>query len=171
VLLAREGKANMSTEAGRIRDARDAMLTALQRFAGVPCEFLLLTNSIRLRLDISKHPNGRAYFWIDPPWRLMHGDVLVTGSNESPRESAEDESGQWRAWFDKFRALEQPMLVDVAVGLEYPDLHLRFTCGYRIETFSEGGPGCWWYYLDRETGDIFEAGAYGISRKREEIFQ
>jgi hypothetical protein len=30
---------------------------------------------------------------------------------------------------------------------------------------SHGGPGCWWYYLDRGANEVFEAGAAGIVRK------
>jgi hypothetical protein len=64
-----------------------------------------------------------------------------------------------------FDPLEQAVFADASVGVEHPDLRLGFESGHRVETFSHGGPGCCWYYLDRGANEVFEAGGAGIVRK------
>jgi hypothetical protein len=150
------------------QSVRDALIAALRSHAGSPCEFLLVTNSIRIRFDISECPKGKAYLWIDPPWRLRAGDAVVTGSAGCPDGSEagdEEYRARWLRWVAHFDPLEQAVFADASVGIEHPDLRLGFGSGHSIETFSNGGPGCWWYYLDREADEVFEAGAAGIVRK------
>src|SRR5688500_1001989 len=93
---------------------REALAAALRSHAGAPCEFLLVTNSIRIRFDIWESPRGRAYLWIDPPWRLLKGDAVSTGSGDCPAEggtdSEEDYRTRWRRWIAHFQALDQPSL-------------------------------------------------------------
>jgi len=36
----------------------------------VPCRHTLATNSLMLRSDFGRSEKGRAYIWIDPPWRM-----------------------------------------------------------------------------------------------------
>src|SRR5262245_5721066 len=87
--------------------ARDALVAALRPHAGAPCEFLLVTNSIRVRFDISECPKGKAYLWINPSWRLRAGDAIVTGSADCPDggEGKEDRA-RWLAWVAHFDPLE-----------------------------------------------------------------
>ncbi|MCI0462218.1 MAG: hypothetical protein L0Z62_35140 [Gemmataceae bacterium] len=59
-------------------------------------------------------------------------------------------------------ALRSLVGVPCAWLLATNSIRLRFESGHRIETFSYGGPGCHWYYMDRVTGEVFEAGAWGI---------
>jgi hypothetical protein len=147
--------------------ARDALISALRSHAGAPCEFLLVTNSIRVRFDISECHKGKAYVWIDPPWQLREGDVIVTGSADCPDgDEGEEYRARWLAWVAHFDPLEEAVFADASVGVEHPDLRLGFESGHWVETFSSGGPGCWWYYLDREADEVFEAGAEGIVRKQ-----
>src|SRR5687767_220647 len=150
-------------------EVAEALAAALRSLVGTPSELLLATNSIRLRFDFRSSPKGRAYIWIDPPWRLTAGGSVRAGSNDYPaRGGAEDEEvsrSMLEAWCAHFDGLDGAALAEVSVGQGYPDLCLRFASGHRIETFSHGGPGCWWYYKDRATGEVFEAGASGISRE------
>src|SRR5205823_4591166 len=122
---------------------------------GMPCELFLATNSIRLRFDFRGSPKGRAYIWIDPPWRLMAGGACLAGSNDYPvQDGARDEEVYQtliERWCAPFGPLDGAALAEAGVGSDYPDLGLRFGCGLRIETFSDGGQGCWWYYRDRVT--------------------
>jgi hypothetical protein len=67
--------------------ARDALVAALRSHAGAPCEFLLVTNSIRIRFDISECPKGKAYLWIDPPWRLRAGTPSSLGARAARMEA------------------------------------------------------------------------------------
>jgi hypothetical protein len=68
-------------------------------------------------------------------------------------------------WVSHFDPLDQAVFADASVGVEHPDLRLGFESGHWVETFSHGGPGCWWSYLDRGANEVFEAGAAGIARK------
>jgi hypothetical protein len=96
----------------------------------------------------------------------MAGGSLCAGSNDYPvldgAEGREAYQSLLEAWCGHFAALNGASLAEAAVGADYPDLCLRFESGHRIETFSHGGPGCWWYYKDCVTGDVFEAGAWGL---------
>lgn len=142
------------------------MTEALCELAGQSCALLLATNSIRLRFDFRSSPEGRAYIWIDPPWRVTAGDSRRTGSDDYPtRDGARDPQSYQsllESWCAHFDGLDGAALAEGSVGPSYPDLRLRFESGHRIETFSHGGSGCWWYYKDRATGEVFEAGAWGI---------
>jgi hypothetical protein len=134
----------------------------------MPCDLLLATNSIRLRFDFRTSPKGRAYIWIDPPWRLIAAGALRAGSNDYPTcdgvEDNEAKEASLAAWCAHFDGLDGASLAEVSLGHDYPDLWLGFESGHRIETFSYGGPHCWWYYKDCPTGEVFEAGAWGIRR-------
>ena len=147
-------------------DVRDALTIALRSIVGMPCDLLLATNSIRLRFDFRSSPKGRAYIWIDPPWRLLAGGSLLAGSHDYPglarRQGGEVNQSLLEAWCGHFGPLDGASLAEASVGPDYPDLCLRFEPGHRIETFSHGDPDCWWYYKDRVTGEVFEAGAWGI---------
>jgi hypothetical protein len=152
-----------------VDDARDRLTAALRSLVGQSCELLLAMNSIRLRFDFRSSPKGRAYIWIDPPWRLMVGDSLRAGSNDYPaRDGARDEDvhrSLLESWCAHLDGLDGAALAEASVGPDYPDLCLRFESGHRIETFSDGDPDCWWYYQDRASGEVFEAGAWGIRHK------
>jgi len=149
-----------------VDDVRGAFTAALCSIVGMPCDLLLATNSIRLRFDFRSSPKGRAYIWIDPPWRLMADGTLRAGSNDYPvRDGAEDQEvyqSLLAAWWAHFDGLDGAPLAEACLGRDYPDLCLRFESGHRLETFSHGGPDCWWYYKDCATGQVFEAGAWGI---------
>ena len=155
-----------------MNDAGARLRTALHSIVGMPCNLLLATNSIRLRFDFRSDPKGRAYIWIDPPWRLMTENTFLAGSNDYPARGAVEDNeanrsllAQWCAHFD---GLDGSALAQASVRQDYPDLCLCFACGRRIETFSHGGPGCWWYYKDCLSGEVFAAGAAGISYERNE---
>jgi hypothetical protein len=152
-----------------VDDVREALTAALCSLVGLPCDLLLATNSIRLRFDFRSSPKGRAYLWIDPPWRLMVGGTLRVGSNDYPvqdgAEDAEAYPSLLAAWCAHFDGLDGAPLAEACLGRDYPDLSLRFESGHRLETFSHGGPACWWYYKDCTTGEVFEAGAWGIRRR------
>lgn len=94
----------------------------------------------------------------------MAGGSLCAGSNDYPAGGGAggEEKALLEKWWAHFAPLDGASLAEAAVGVDYPDLCLRFESGHRIETFSHGGPGCWWYYKDRVTGDVFEAGPWGI---------
>jgi hypothetical protein len=147
-------------------DARDGLTVALRSLLRVPCARSLATNSIILRFDTRADPGGRAYLWIDPPWRLTASGLLVTGSMDWPTwDGVEDEEVNrplWEAWCAHFDPLSGAELEEVSVGLDCPDLSLHFTTGHRLETFGNISSDYWWYYRDRATGDVFEAGASGI---------
>ena len=147
-------------------DISEALTIALRSLVGVPCERSLATNSLKLRFDCLDREKGWAYIWIDPPWRLTLADKLITGSADWPVwdgvEEKEVNQPLWEAWCALFDPLGQTTLIDVSVGSQFPDLRLDFETGHRIETFGNSGDGCWWYYRDRLTGEIFEAGASGI---------
>jgi hypothetical protein len=55
--------------------------------------------------------------------------------------------------------------VEFQVGAVYPDLTIRFGSGHRIETFGNTTSDYWWYYRDRMTGEVYEAGAFGIRQE------
>ena len=156
-----------------MHDTRTALLVALRSLIGKSCERSLATNSLKLRFDGAPGGKGRAYIWIDPPWRLSLDGRFITGSTDWPVWDgvAEPEINRpvWDAWCDLFVPLNRTALVEVAVGATFADLTLEFETGHRIETFGNGGDSYWWYYRDRVTGEVFEVSADGISHEWTEI--
>lgn len=151
---------------------RAALLTALQSLVGKSCERSLATNSLKLRFDGKPGKNGRAYIWLDPPWRLSQSGRLITGSADWPVWDGVEEPDinrpLWEAWCALFDPLNRTTLVGVSVSSPLPDLALEFGSGYRIDTFGNSGDGYWWYYRNYEGGEIYEVGARGISREQAE---
>jgi hypothetical protein len=147
-------------------DPCDELNRALRSLYVVECRFLLATNSLRFQFDFARSERGRAYIWIDPPWRLTLAGKLITGSASYPRgdgENQEPDQGPWNAWVALFAALETTTLTNASVGGGIADLRLAFASGHRIETFGNShGDGCWWYYRDRVTGEVFEGRAGGV---------
>jgi hypothetical protein len=147
-------------------DDRTALLAALRSLLGKSCERSLATNSLKLRFGGVPGEKGRAYIWIDPPWRLSLAGRFITGSADWPVwdgvEKPEVNRPLWEAWCALFDPLNRTTLVGVAVGTPALDLALEFESGHRIDTFGNSGDGCWWYYRDRVSGEVFEAGAGGI---------
>ncbi len=150
-------------------DVRAALVTVLRSLVGVTCERSLATNSLKLRFDCALSDRGRAYIWIDPPWRLTLADQLVTGSDDWPVwDGVKDRDVNqplWEKWCSLFDPLNRTTLVDVSVGVQFPDLRLDFQTGHRIETFGNSVDGYWWYYRNRVTGEVFEVGARGIDHE------
>jgi hypothetical protein len=147
-------------------DVRTEALAALTSLIGVTCERSLATNSLKLRFDCVRSDKGRAYVWIEPPWRLTLDGQLVTGSADWPVwdgvENPEVNRPLWEAWCALFNPLNRTTLVDVSVGLQLPDLCLGFETGHSVETFGNRGDDYWWYYRDRITGEVYEAWAEGL---------
>ena len=150
-------------------DAREALAVALRALVGIPCKRSLATNSIKFRFDCRLSDKGRAYLWIDPPWRLTLAGDLVSGSADWPVwdgvEDKEVNQPLWEAWCARFDLLDRATLSDVTVDRGCPDIRLRFESGHIIETFGNSTHGYWWYYRDRLTGEVFEAGSAGISHE------
>ena len=150
-------------------EVRRALLTSLQSLFGEFCEQSLATNSLKIRFDCRATEKGRVYIWIDPPLRMTLDGKLVTGSADWPVwDGVEDEGTNrpiWEAWCELFDPLYQTTLVGASVGELFPDLRLVFKSGHQIETFGNSGNGYWWYYRDRITGEVFEAGAAGINHE------
>jgi hypothetical protein len=149
--------------------ARDELLVALRSIIGVPCAHSLATNSIKLRFEPTPDPRGRAYIWIDPPWRLTVSGTFVTGSMDWPEWDGvvdrEVNQPLWEAWCAHFSPLSRAEVVEVRVGTTHPDLMLRFASGHQIETFGNTNSDYWWYYRDRFSGEVYEAGSFGIRRE------
>ncbi len=149
-----------------------ALIQTLRTLLGVACESSLATNSLKFRFDCTQSDKGRAYIWIDPPWRLTLAGHLVTGSADWPVwdgvQDREVNQPLWEAWCALFEPLNRTTLVNVAVGSPLPDLCLDFETGHRIETFGNSGDGYWWYFRDRTSGEVFEAGDSGIDREAAE---
>ncbi|HVS39062.1 MAG TPA: hypothetical protein VMS17_26120 [Gemmataceae bacterium] len=154
-------------------DGRAALLVALRTLIGKPCERSLATNSLKLRFDGEPGEKGRAYIWIDPPWRLTLAGRFITGSGDWPVWDgvAEPEVNRplWEAWCALLDPLNRTALVGVSVASPLPDLALEFETGHRIDTFGNTSDGYWWYYRDRLSGDVFEAGGGGIAHERTEV--
>lgn len=152
-----------------MHEHRDRLFVALRSILGVPCALSLATNSIKLRFEPAPDPRGRAYIWIDPPWRLTDSGTIVTGSMDWPEwdgvEDPEVNQPLWEAWCAHFNPLSQAAVVEVHLGPSHPDLTLRFESGHQIETFGNTISDYWWYYRDRLTGEVYEAGAFGIRRE------
>src|SRR6476646_4326759 len=85
-----------------VSDGRAELLTALRSLVGTSCERSLATNSLKLRFDGAPSEKGRAYIWIDPPWRLSLAGRFITGSADWPVWDgvAEPEVNRplWEAW-------------------------------------------------------------------------
>jgi hypothetical protein len=147
-------------------DLRDDLRSVLRTLLGVPCAYTLATNSIKLRFGPSPDPRGRAYLWIDPPWRLTASDVVVTGSMDWPVWDGVADPEVNRPLWEEWCALFSPLgeITDVRVGRVYPDLTLQFSSGHQIETFGNTTSDYWWYYRNRVTGEVYEAGAFGVRR-------
>ncbi|WP_020470874.1 hypothetical protein [Zavarzinella formosa] len=147
-------------------EIRKTLATTLRSLIGASCERSLAANSIKIRLGCEQDSNGRAYFWIDPPWRLTRDDKLITGSADWPEwdgvEDMEANQPLWDEWSALFNPLNRTALFGVGIGSLFPDLRLDFESGHRIETFGNTNDGYWWYFRDRVTGEVFEAGASGI---------
>jgi hypothetical protein len=130
---------------------------------------MLATNSLMLRFDFAHSPKGRAYIWIDPPWRMTIAGTLVSGSADYPAgggvEEEEVNRPLWEAWCALFDPLGSTTLTEVSVHDGPPDLRLGFASGHQIETFGNYSEGCWWYYRDRLTGEVFEARRAGITHE------
>jgi hypothetical protein len=122
-----------------------------------------------LRFDFRERVKGRAYIWIEPPWRLTLNGRFVTDSDEWPVwdgvEESEVNRPLWVAWSAQLSPLNTTTLAEIVVGEPLPNIRMRFASGYEIETFGKSGDGYWWYYHDRTTGKVFEAGARGITRE------
>jgi len=130
---------------------------------------MLATNSLMLRFDFGRSAKGRAYIWIDPPWRMTLAGLFVSGSADYPMgDGAEDKEvnqPQWEAWCALFDPLGSTTLAEASVRDDTPDLRLGFASGHQVETFGNSSEGCWWYYRDRLTGEVFEAGRAGITHE------
>src|SRR5262249_727136 len=154
-------------------DGRTALLAALRSLLGKSCERSLATNSLKLRFDGAPGEKGRAYIWIDPPGRLSLADRFITGSGDWPVwdgvEDPEVNRPLWEAWCSLLAPLDRTTLVGVSVASPLPDLALEFETGHRIDTFGNSGDGYWWYYRDRVSGEVFEAGGGGIAHERGEV--
>lgn len=142
------------------------LIKAMRSLVRMSCRRSLATNSLMLRFDFREREKGRAYVWIDPPWRLSHNGRFVTGSADRPAWDgvAEPEVNRplWEAWCALFDPLDRTTLSEVLVGEPLPDLRLRFASGHEVCAFGNSSDGCWWYYRDRITGEVFEAGATGV---------
>jgi hypothetical protein len=149
-----------------MNEVRDALSVALRSLIGMQCKRSLATNSLKISFDFQASERGQAYIWMDPPWRMTLDGHIVTGSADWPVwdgvEDKEVNQPLWEAWSALFNSLNSTVLVGASVNAALPDLCLDFASGHRIETFGNSGDGCWWYYRDRITGEVFEAGAAGI---------
>ncbi len=148
-------------------DPRDRLHSALRSLIGTPCRRSLATSSLMLRFDFGLSEKGRAYLWIDPPWRMTLAGKLVSGSADWPvwNGVADKEVNQplWDSWCARFDPLDSTKLWEASVSADTPDLRLDFASGHRIETFGNCCDNCWWYYRDRLTGEVVEAGLAGIT--------
>jgi hypothetical protein len=151
----------------------DGLAEVLQSLVGAPCQYSLATNSLMFRFDFREREKGRAYIWIDPPWRLTVGGKFVTGSADWPVWDGVEEPDVnrplWDTWCGLFDPLIATTLIEAVVGSPMPDLRLRFSSGHEIEVFGNCSDDCWWYYRDRLTGEVFEAGARGITYELGEV--
>ena len=147
----------------------EGLAGALRSLVGVSCQRSLATNSLMLRFDFREWEKGRAYVWIDPPWRLSQNGRFVTGSGDWPVwdgvEQPEVHRPLWEAWCGLLDPLSDTTLAEAVVGEPLPDLRLRFTSGHEVWAFGNRGESCWWYYRDRVSGEVFEAGAGGITHE------
>lgn len=153
----------------RVTNAVEGLVAALGSLVGMASRRSLATNSLKLSFDFRERDKGRAYIWIDPPWRLSLSSRFVTGSYNWPEWDGVADPAinqpRWEAWCALFEPLDQSVLADFSIGRDFPDLRLRFASGHVVETFGNDGDGVWWYYRDRLTGECFEASAGGVVRE------
>lgn len=128
-------------------DVRAEALATLRALIGVSCERSLATNSLKFRFDCLRSDRGRAYVWIDPPWRLTLDGRLVTGSADWPVwdgvEAPEVNRPLWESWCALFDPLNRTSLVGVSVNSQLPDLRLDFESGHTVETFGNRSDDYW----------------------------
>ena len=146
----------------------EGLADALRSHVGLPIERSLATASLMLRFDFREREKGRAYLWIDPPWRLTLGGRFVTGRADWPRWDGVAEPGVnrplWEAWCGLLDPINATTLAEAFVGEPMPDLRLRFASGHEVEVFGDSGRDYWWYYMDRVSGEVFEATPAGVTR-------
>jgi hypothetical protein len=156
-------------------EEQQALTIALRSLIGFPIKKSLATNSLMLRFDFLESEKGRAYVWIDPPWRYSVNGKIITGSADWPYwdgiENKNVNEPIWIAWCNLFAPLDEATLVSFEVKNAFPDLLLRFSSGHVIETFGNTSDNCWWYYRNRLTGECFEANPNGIVHDCGEIAQ
>ena len=159
----------------RVADGRwsYSVASALRSLLGKSCERSLATNSLKLRFGSESGEKGRFYIWIDPPWRLSLAGRFITGSADWPVwdgvEEPEINRPLWEAWCTLLDPLNRTTLVGLSVNSPLADLTLEFETGHRLDTFGNSGDGYWWYYRDREAGEVFEVGINGIVHDRVEV--
>ena len=120
--------------------------------------------------------------WVDDPhfnlaYHVRHTALPAPGDDRALRrlmgrlmsQPLDRNRPLWEAWCAVFDPLNRTTLVGVAVGSPLPDLALEFETGHRIDTFGNSGEGYWWYYRDRVSGEVFEAGGRGIVHERAEV--
>ena len=90
-------------------DDRTALIKALRSLRGKSCERSLATNSLKLRFDGDPGEKGRAYIWIDPPWRLSLAGRFITGSADWPVWDGVEEPEVNRPLWDEWCALFDPL--------------------------------------------------------------
>ena len=150
-------------------DVRESLTAALQSLVGVACSATLATSSIKFIFDFENCSKGRAYIWIDPPWRLTIQGTYITGTDDRPiwdgKENREVNEPLWLAWCGLFDSLRATQLAAFSIAEGCPDLCLRFESGHEIQTFGNRNSDYWWYFMNRVTGDVFEASANGISHE------
>jgi hypothetical protein len=95
-------------------------------------------HQLKISFDFQVSERGRAYIWIDPPWRMTLAGHIVTGSADWPVwdgvEDKEVNQPLWEAWSALFNPLNLTVLVGASVNAAFPDLCLDFESGHRIET-------------------------------------
>jgi hypothetical protein len=111
----------------------------VERLVGHECERTLATNSIKLRFDTERDPRGLRYIWIEPPWTLYHGDLVITTSDEYTDEAF----SAWNRHLD-------PLNRTTFVGWEGRDDGTAFRFANEYTVFVPAG------YGDREGNVWFE---------------
>lgn len=145
---------------------------AMRSLVGVSCRRSLHANSLMLRFDFRERERGRAYLWMDPLWMMFRDGKYVTGSADWPVwdgvAAPEVNRPLWDAWCALFNPLNDTALTDFEVSEPLPHLRLRFASGHEIGALGDASDDCWWYYRDRVTGEVFEAGGRGVAYEQGE---
>ena len=135
--------------------------------AGVP----LATNvAVRSELRLPPAGIGRAYLWIDPPWRLTLDGRFITGSADWPVwdgvEEPEVNRPLWEAWspaYSTHSSLRTLTEVVEANSASAEDLKVDSHPGHAIEVFGDASDDChcWLrYYRDPQShGEVFDSRA------------